>query len=103
MEIRHALALKKPLVLLHGERAEQVLTHSDLLTDAVAESDARYGSFDFRMAHADAPSDLQQMLDSNESLVSSSVSPTRLLVDAERSLLLTVSPFAGEGTSAMEC
>ena len=49
MEIRHALALKKPMVLLH-------------------ESDARYGSFDFRAAHEEAPHDLQQLLDNNESL-----------------------------------
>ena len=49
MEIRHALALKKPMVLLH-------------------ESDARYGGFDFRAAHEEAPHDLQQLLDNNESL-----------------------------------
>ena len=35
-----------------------------------AESDARYGSFDFRAAHAEADADLQQLLDGNESLVS---------------------------------
>eukprot|EP00935_MAST-01C_sp_MAST-1C-sp1_P001514 g1514.t1 len=49
MEIRHALALKKPVVLLH-------------------ESDARYGSFDFRVAHAEADADLQELLDQHESL-----------------------------------
>eukprot|EP00935_MAST-01C_sp_MAST-1C-sp1_P001632 g1632.t1 len=49
MEIRHALALKKPMVLLH-------------------ESDARFGSYDFRAAHAKAAPDLQRLLDSNESL-----------------------------------
>ena len=32
------------------------------------ESDARYGSFDFRAAHAAAPADLQQLLDRTESL-----------------------------------
>ena len=32
------------------------------------ESDARYGSFDFRAAHAAAPRDLQQLLDGTESL-----------------------------------
>eukprot|EP00935_MAST-01C_sp_MAST-1C-sp1_P000531 g531.t1 len=53
MEIRHALALKKPIVLLH---------------DAGAESDTRYGSFDFRAAHTEAPSDLQGLLDNTESL-----------------------------------
>eukprot|EP00935_MAST-01C_sp_MAST-1C-sp1_P000015 g15.t1 len=49
MEIRHALALKKPIVILH-------------------ESDARYGGYDFRAAHAAAPTDLQLLLDNNESL-----------------------------------
>ena len=33
------------------------------------ESDARYGSFDFRAAHDEAASDLQALLDNNESLV----------------------------------
>ena len=33
-----------------------------------AESDARYGSFDFRAAHAAAPVDLQELLDQHESL-----------------------------------
>ena len=33
-----------------------------------AESDARYGSFDFRAAHAAAPADLQLLLDNTESL-----------------------------------
>ena len=39
-------------------------------TDAcmLAESDARYGGFDFRAAHAAAAPDLQQLLDSTESL-----------------------------------
>ena len=32
------------------------------------ESDARYGGFDFRAAHEEAPHDLQQLLDNNESL-----------------------------------
>eukprot|EP00935_MAST-01C_sp_MAST-1C-sp1_P002370 g2370.t1 len=49
MEIRHALALKKPIVLLH-------------------ESDARHGGYDFRAAHAAAPTDLRLLLDNNESL-----------------------------------
>ena len=34
----------------------------------LAESDARYGGFDFRAAHAESPSDLQQLLDNTESL-----------------------------------
>ena len=65
MEIRHAIKLRKPIVLLHGEaelRAHGV-THnrltSCLLSAVPAESDARYGSFDFRAAHATAPADLQ--------------------------------------------
>ena len=49
LEIRHAVALKKPIVLLH-------------------ESDARYGGFDFCAAHEGAPTDLQELLDNNESL-----------------------------------
>ena len=43
------MALKKPIVLLH-------------------ESDARYGGFDFCAAHEGAPTDLQELLDNNESL-----------------------------------
>ena len=34
----------------------------------VAESDARHGGFDFRAAHAEADPDLQELLDSHESL-----------------------------------
>ena len=34
----------------------------------LAESDARFGSFDFRAAYTAAPADLQELLDSNESL-----------------------------------
>ena len=34
-----------------------------------AESDARYGGFDFRAAHAKAEDDLKELLDNNESLV----------------------------------
>ena len=34
----------------------------------LAESDARYGSFDFHAAHAAAPADLQLLLDNTESL-----------------------------------
>ena len=41
----------------------------DLLsTAAVAESDARYGGFDFRAAHEAAPADLRELLDNTESL-----------------------------------
>ena len=32
------------------------------------ESDALFGSFDFRAAHAAAPADLQELLDQHESL-----------------------------------
>eukprot|EP00935_MAST-01C_sp_MAST-1C-sp1_P002835 g2835.t1 len=49
MEIRHALALSKPMVLIY-------------------ECDARFGSYDFREARAAAPSDLQAVLDCNEAL-----------------------------------
>ena len=35
---------------------------------AVAESDARYGGFDFRAAHEAAPADLRELLDNTESL-----------------------------------
>ena len=59
MEIRHALALRKPIVLCH-------------------EADARFNSFDFRAAHAEAPPDLQQLLDDHESLVRPSRSPSFL-------------------------
>ena len=48
-EIREALALHKPLVLVH-------------------ESDPRFGAFDFRAAREKAPPDLQDMLDNHESL-----------------------------------
>jgi hypothetical protein len=48
-EIREALALHKPLVLVH-------------------ESDPRFGAFDFQAAHEKAPPDLQDMLDNHESL-----------------------------------
>ena len=33
-----------------------------------AESDERFGAFDFRAAHAEAPADLQELLDQHESL-----------------------------------
>ena len=33
-----------------------------------AESDARYGGFDFRAAHEAAPADLRELLDNTESL-----------------------------------
>ena len=46
------------------------MTDSRLLAAACTESDARYGSFDFRAAHEEAASDLQALLDNNESLVS---------------------------------
>ena len=74
MEIRHALALKKPIVMLHGERLfpSSRLTPFSCRPAVPKESDARYGSFDFRAAHAAAPSDLQSLLDQHESLVSCS-------------------------------
>ena len=39
------------------------------LAHLLAESDARYGGFDFRAAHAEADADLKELLDNNESLV----------------------------------
>ena len=48
-EIREAMALHKPMVLVH-------------------ESDPRFGAFDFRTARENAPPDLQDMLDNHESL-----------------------------------
>ena len=90
LEIRHAMALKKPIVLLHGERlltvgaCERCCVRARCLFDGCpptrsslrsflpllvpsvpsggAESDARYGSFDFRTAHATAPNDLRLLL-----------------------------------------
>ena len=72
MEIRHALALKKPFVMIHGERRtySAAAVAFDPLAHALAESDARHGGFDFREAHAAAPNDLKQVLDNTESLVS---------------------------------
>ena len=75
MEIRHAIKLKKRIILLHGERpnierprAHIILAFARSLLRA--EADARFGSFDFRAAHAEAPTDLAELLDSTESLVS---------------------------------
>jgi hypothetical protein len=48
-EIREAMALNKPMLLIH-------------------ESDARFGSFDFGKAGSTAPADLKEMLDNHESL-----------------------------------
>jgi hypothetical protein len=48
-EIREAMALKKPMLLIH-------------------ESDPRFGSFDFGKAGSTAPADLKDMLDNHESL-----------------------------------
>jgi len=48
-EIREAIALHKPMVLVH-------------------ESDPRFGAFDFRAAREKAPPDLQDVLDNHESL-----------------------------------
>jgi hypothetical protein len=48
-EIREAMALKKPMLLIH-------------------ESDPRFGSFDFGKAGSTAPADLKEMLNSHESL-----------------------------------
>jgi hypothetical protein len=48
-EIREALALQKPMVLVH-------------------ESDPRFGAFDFASAYSTAPGDLKEMLGNHESL-----------------------------------
>jgi hypothetical protein len=48
-EIREAMTLNKPMLLIH-------------------ESDARFGSFDFGKAGSTAPTDLKEMLDNHESL-----------------------------------
>jgi hypothetical protein len=48
-EIREAMALNKPMLLIH-------------------ESDPRFGSFDFGKAGSTAPADLKEMLDNHESL-----------------------------------
>ena len=48
-EIREAIALKKPMVLVH-------------------ESDTRFGAFDFEGERNAAPNDLQSLLDQNEPL-----------------------------------
>ena len=54
------------------------------------ESDARYGSFDFRAAHATAPADLQELLDQHESL------PFRRRGYERDGMLKTVVEHAGE-------
>ena len=46
----------------------RTLSSSTDATVHATESDARYGSFDFRAAHAEAPADLQALLDQHESL-----------------------------------
>ncbi len=88
-----------------------------------SESDARYGSFDFRAAHAEAEAaDLKDLLDNNESLVRwphlMSLSPSLALsplspLSRSRSLSLSLSLshelvhflslLGGEGTSATGC
>ena len=78
------------------------------LVFALAESDARYGSFDFRAAHAGAPADLQELLDQHESLVSACASvsgacPIGMTVIISLIMRLLLSPSGGEGTSAMGC
>ena len=45
-----------------------------------AEADARYGAFDFRAAHDEAPDDLRDLLDCHESLVSRSQPPDSCVV-----------------------
>ena len=64
-----------------------------------AEADARYGAFDFRAAHDEAPDDLRDLLDSHESLVSRSQSPWQL----PRVIFYLPSPSAEEDTNATGC
>ena len=72
MEIREAIARNKPIVLLHEvscihvSRSGCSCAHS--LMRILKKSDERFGAFDFGSAHAEAPADLQQLLDSHESL-----------------------------------
>ena len=72
-----------------------------------AESDARYGSFDFRAAHAEAEADLRELLDGTESLVSFVCSPLCLCLLLQLFLgaycFLFASPSVGEATSEMGC
>ena len=64
------------------------------LKRATPESDARFGSFDFRAAHAAAPADLQELLDQHESL------PFRRRGYERDGMLKTVVERAGERAQA---
>ena len=55
-----------------------------------AESDARFGGFDFRAAHAEADADLRELLDNTESL------PFRRRGYERDGMLKTVVEHAGE-------
>ena len=81
----------------------------------LAESDARYGGFDFRAAHEEADADLQELLDNNESLVSwwalcpeilereRDRARTKFSLTSSRSLFRPPSPSGAEDTSATGC
>ena len=64
--------------------------HLSVRANKNPESDARYGSFDFRAAHAAAPADLQELLDQHESL------PFRRRGYERDGMLKTVVERAGE-------
>ena len=70
-EIREAIAMSKPMVLLHEVSVRWpagTQARHDCRAHACAQADARYGAFDFHGAYSEAPPDLKQLLDSHESL-----------------------------------
>ena len=72
------------------DRYDSLLTPAICSPTICPESDARYGSFDFRAAHAAAPADLQELLDQHESL------PFRRRGYERDGMLKTVVEHAGE-------
>ena len=90
-EIREAVALKKPMLLIH-------------------ESDSRFGAFDFGSAGATAPADLKvsrHQADTihNASLILTCLSRSSLGCLSTRNCSIATSQchFADEATSEMEC
>ena len=76
----------------------------------LAESDPRFGGFDFRAAHEEAPADLQALLDQHESLpfrrrgyVSGSSAPPRKLSLVDDSLVDAWNAWIPTTRSAMRC
>ena len=72
------------------DRYDSLLTPVPRTPSGRVESDVRYGSFDFRAAHAAAPADLQELLDQHESL------PFRRRGYERDGMLKTVVERAGE-------